>query len=130
MAPIPLVAERSKEIADLCRKHQVPRLDLFGSAATGHFDPDSSDLNFPSPSAPNPTPPTSAPTTASRPPLDLVIDTDFKNLCSRKAVEQRRRPIYVAYSKGIPVCHPRHRAGRRSLTHTVKLQRRSAHPGH
>lgn len=34
MALIPLVAERSDEIADLCRKHQVQHLDLFGSAAT------------------------------------------------------------------------------------------------
>ncbi|MCY3923507.1 MAG: hypothetical protein OXG27_14105 [Chloroflexi bacterium] len=32
MALIPLVAQRSQEIAELCRKHQVQRLDLFGSA--------------------------------------------------------------------------------------------------
>jgi len=43
MALIPLVAKRSEEIAELCRKHQVQRLDLFGSAATGDFDPDSGD---------------------------------------------------------------------------------------
>ena len=43
---ISLVAERSDEIAALCRRHQVQRLDLFGSAATGDFDPESSDLDF------------------------------------------------------------------------------------
>ena len=43
---ISLVADRSDEIAALCRRHQVQRLDLFGSAATGDFDPESSDLDF------------------------------------------------------------------------------------
>ena len=46
MALIPLVADRSEEIAELCRKHQVQLLDLFGSAATEDFNPDSSDLDF------------------------------------------------------------------------------------
>jgi hypothetical protein len=30
----------------LCRRHRVRRLDLFGSAATGAFDPERSDLDF------------------------------------------------------------------------------------
>ena len=34
------------EIEALCRRHKVRRLDLFGSAATGHFNPASSDLDF------------------------------------------------------------------------------------
>ena len=33
-------------LAALCRRHRVRRLDLFGSAATGAFDPARSDLDF------------------------------------------------------------------------------------
>ncbi|MSQ10053.1 MAG: hypothetical protein EXR52_03500 [Dehalococcoidia bacterium] len=43
---ISLVAEKLDQVADLCRRHHVRRLDLFGSAATGRFDPATSDLDF------------------------------------------------------------------------------------
>jgi predicted nucleotidyltransferase len=43
---IDLVASKRDEIAALCRKYRIERLDLFGSAATGTFDPESSDLDF------------------------------------------------------------------------------------
>ena len=33
-------------ITELCRRFGVRRLDLFGSAATGRFDPERSDLDF------------------------------------------------------------------------------------
>lgn len=33
-------------IADICRRHRVRRLSLFGSAATEAFDPESSDVDF------------------------------------------------------------------------------------
>jgi predicted nucleotidyltransferase len=33
-------------LTELCRRFGVRRLDLFGSAATGHFDPARSDLDF------------------------------------------------------------------------------------
>lgn len=42
----PLIADQSVSIAALCRRHGVVRLDLFGSAATGAFDPARSDLDF------------------------------------------------------------------------------------
>jgi predicted nucleotidyltransferase len=35
-----------QEIADLCRKYRVRRLDVFGSAARGDFDEKSSDVDF------------------------------------------------------------------------------------
>ena len=39
--------ERNRErIAELCRRHGVRRLDLFGSAARGDFDPATSDVDF------------------------------------------------------------------------------------
>lgn len=41
-----VVASRLAEIAELCRRFGVRRLDLFGSAATGRFDPAHSDLDF------------------------------------------------------------------------------------
>lgn len=43
---IALVSDRLKEIEALCRKHKIARLDLFGSAVTGEFNPASSDLDF------------------------------------------------------------------------------------
>ena len=42
----PLVEERIAEIERLCREHEVARLELFGSAASGAFRPGESDLDF------------------------------------------------------------------------------------
>ena len=38
--------EKQSEIAELCRKHHVARLDVFGSAARDDFDPDRSDVDL------------------------------------------------------------------------------------
>jgi predicted nucleotidyltransferase len=40
------VASKLPEIIELCRRRHVRRLDLFGSAASGSFDPGRSDLDF------------------------------------------------------------------------------------
>ena len=41
------IESRTKEIAEICRRHRVKRLDLFGSAARGaDFDPETSDADF------------------------------------------------------------------------------------
>jgi uncharacterized protein len=40
------IAGKLSAIAVLCRRYGVRRLDLFGSAATGRFDPAHSDLDF------------------------------------------------------------------------------------
>jgi len=42
----PLTAERLAEVAGLCRRFGAIRLEVFGSAATGSFDPQRSDLDF------------------------------------------------------------------------------------
>lgn len=43
----PLVASHRKEIAELCRRYRVRRLEVFGSAARGDdFDPERSDVDF------------------------------------------------------------------------------------
>ena len=44
---IPTVFGASEALSEVCRRFHVRRLDLFGSAATGHsFDPARSDLDF------------------------------------------------------------------------------------
>ena len=43
---IPLVTSRKNQIIDLCRRHHVKRLDVFGSAVNGDFRPDESDIDF------------------------------------------------------------------------------------
>jgi predicted nucleotidyltransferase len=43
---IPLVQEKQAEIAGLCQRLDVRRLELFGSAARGTFDSETSDLDF------------------------------------------------------------------------------------
>ena len=43
---IPAVEERADELKRLCRIYGVRRLDLFGSASTGLYEPDESDLDF------------------------------------------------------------------------------------
>jgi len=40
------VHTHSAEIAELCRRFHVRRLDVFGSAVRGDFDPARSDLDF------------------------------------------------------------------------------------
>ncbi len=43
---IPLIEQHRKAINALCREFGVVRLELFGSAATGEFDPNRSDVDF------------------------------------------------------------------------------------
>ncbi len=43
---IGIVEDRRAEVADLCERYGVKRLDLFGSAAGDGFDPEASDLDF------------------------------------------------------------------------------------
>jgi hypothetical protein len=43
---IDLIQQHCERIADICRQFQVKRLELFGSAARGDFNPDRSDLDF------------------------------------------------------------------------------------
>jgi hypothetical protein len=43
---IALIEQQKTSIADLCRRHEVRRLDLFGSAVRGDFQPERSDLDF------------------------------------------------------------------------------------
>jgi predicted nucleotidyltransferase len=42
----PIVEQRRPQIEALCRKYGLKRLELFGSAARGDFDPSRSDFDF------------------------------------------------------------------------------------
>ena len=99
----PLVAEHADEIAELCRRYQVRKLDLFGSAATDRFDPETSDVDFLVTYQPD----ADLGPWASRflefesalaellgRSVDLVFDQEFRNPYFRKAVEQSRTPFY------------------------------------
>ncbi len=43
---IAVIDEQKERLEVLCRQHHVRRLEVFGSAADGTFDPDKSDLDF------------------------------------------------------------------------------------
>jgi hypothetical protein len=89
----------------LCRRFHVSRLDLFGSAATGHgFDPAHSDLDFLV--AFQPLSPAAyaeayfglreALETLSGRPVDLVTEAALENPYLRRRVEAERRALFRA----------------------------------
>ncbi len=43
---VAIIDSRLNELENLCRQHRVRRLEVFGSAADGTFDPDRSDIDF------------------------------------------------------------------------------------
>jgi predicted nucleotidyltransferase len=43
---IPLLIEKRNQIAALCRQFGIRKLEVFGSAATGAFEPETSDIDF------------------------------------------------------------------------------------
>jgi len=43
---IDLLKQKQNEVAELCRRYNVRRLDVFGSAANGNFDEENSDIDL------------------------------------------------------------------------------------
>lgn len=90
------------ELADLCRRYGVRRLDLFGSAATGAFDPSRSDVDFLVEFDEDPTRlfdryfglKESLEALFGRP-VDLVTESSLVNPYFRARVEAERRPVYA-----------------------------------
>ena len=41
-----VITDHLDELAELCRRYNVERLEVFGSAATGQFDPERSDVDL------------------------------------------------------------------------------------
>lgn len=99
-----LVAAKQNEIAALCVRHHVVRLELFGSAASGAFDGASSDLDFLVEFRPMP-PAEHADCFFGLQadlehlfgvPVDLVEPGPIRNPYFRQAIEQTRVVVYAA----------------------------------
>ena len=99
-----IIAEKMPEIIEICRRHRVKTLELFGSAAGDDFDPERSDLDFIVSFEPMP------PADHADAYLDLALDLEalfsrpvdlvemapIKNPYFRKAVEESGVPLYAA----------------------------------
>jgi predicted nucleotidyltransferase len=96
------VARQRNAIQDLCRHFGVRRLDLFGSAANGTFDPVTSDLDFVATFAD-----TQVPGLADRylgfaealealfgRPVDVITERSIRNPYFRQAVDSTRQILY------------------------------------
>ncbi len=103
----PLVEERIDEIEKLCREHEVARLELFGSAASGTFRPGESDLDFlvsfePRPAGSRPAPYfrlAAALQDLFGMDVDLVEERAIRNPYFRQAVDTGpRTPLYESPS--------------------------------
>lgn len=104
---IALIEQHREALDELCRRFRVARLDLFGSAAKGTFNAQTSDLDF---------------IVAFQNPgergyamrylefaesleavfgrrVDLLIDQPFKNPYFRESVEESRLNIYESRSQ-------------------------------
>lgn len=99
------VAETDRNrIAELCRRFQVVRLDLFGSAAEGTFDPQRSDIDLLVEFGPVVVGKYAdvwfglhdALEALFQRPVDLVSDSAIRNPYFRAAVERTRQPLYAA----------------------------------
>lgn len=100
----PLIEQNRAALAELCRTHHARSLDLFGSAATGKFDPATSDLDFLvefeeiEPGA------FSAAYFGLLEGLnelfgrniDLVVESSIDNPYLRESIERTRTPLYAA----------------------------------
>ena len=104
IAMIPTVANRLDELRDICRRHQIKRLEVFGSAAVGDFNPETSDIDFLVDFGDAPIKPWFGNHTDLKNDLeslfdrkvDLVSDKAIRNPYFRKSVDATREAIYEA----------------------------------
>ena len=97
------ITEKSLEIERLCREYHVSRLDIFGSAVTGRFDAEKSDLDFlvdfhdvpGGRTFKNRYRLTRELEALFERPVDLVVDRAIKNPYFRQSVEASRMPVYA-----------------------------------
>ncbi len=103
-AALQMVAARHAEIAELCGRFHVRRLDLFGSATRGTFDPARSDLDFvvifenlhPVALADAWFGLREGLAALFGLPVDLLTDRSIKNPYLRESIEKSRRTLYAA----------------------------------
>jgi predicted nucleotidyltransferase len=100
---LPLIESKRAEIAELCRRHHVRRLEVFGSAARAEdFDPARSDMDFLVEFDPAARvglfdtyfPFKEALETLLGRPVDLVEDGAVENPYLRASIERSREPVY------------------------------------
>ena len=99
----PIVESKNTALADLCRRSGVKRLEVFGSAARGDFDPARSDIDFlvelSSDPAANPFDQyfalKDALETMFGRPVDLVSMGSIDNPYVRSAIERDRQLVYA-----------------------------------
>ncbi len=97
-----LIEQQRDAIRALCQQYGVRRLDLFGSAATGAFDEETSDLDFVATFADTRSPGyadrylgfAEALETLFGRPVDVITERAIRNPYFRQAVEASRQPIY------------------------------------
>ncbi len=107
----PLLQAKHASLADLCASYAVERLDLFGSAATGEFDPITSDLDFVVTFAPHDTRDLFDRFFGLQGDLevlfgrkvDLITDRSIRNPYFRRVVDQTRVNVYDARPATIAV---------------------------
>ena len=101
---ISLIVQHSNELAELCRRHHVKRLEVFGSAAVGDFNSETSDIDFLVDFGDAPLKPwygnhidlkADLETLFNRK-VDLVDDIAIKNPYFRKSVDETREQIYAS----------------------------------
>lgn len=101
---IPSIEEHRAELAELCRRHHVLRLSLFGSATRDDFDPQRSDLDFlvdfeslpPGEHADAYFGLLESLGRLFGRPVDLVVASAIKNPYFRQSVEQTKALLYAA----------------------------------
>ena len=102
---LPAISDRADELERLCLAHRVQRLDLFGSAVTGHYDPESSDLDFVVEFQPTNTPGARADAYFGLlegleelfgRPIDLVVGSAIRNPYFLESVDESRDFVYLS----------------------------------
>lgn len=96
------ILDRQGDIAALCQRHHARRLDLFGSAVRGDFEPERSDLDFLV--SFDELPPVDAYDAyfslkegleaVFHRPVDLVVERAVSNPWFRARVETERQPVF------------------------------------
>ena len=99
------IADKREELADLCRRYGVARLEVFGSAARGtDFDLESSDADFLVEFDPDSNLPpfeqffglADALSEALGRPVDLVESHEFRNPYLRASIDESREVVYAS----------------------------------
>lgn len=101
---LPALDGKLEQLAELCRQFHVDRLEIFGSAATGAFRPEASDLDFIVDFGARPLGPwgklfldfADALEALFGRHVDVIMPQSIRNPYFRQAVDASRRLIYEA----------------------------------